>query len=114
MADEATHHTPHMDTRGDSKRKRPDAKPGRLVDSLFQFLAGAETRHFARGNMDRLAGTRITAFARRALRDTEGSEADEANLIAFLQRGADAFKHGIDRTLGVRLFQARSRGNSVN
>src|SRR6185312_11465580 len=70
---------------------------------FLQFNPGRELGHATRGNLDQRTGLRVAAIARLALRDVEGSESDDGDPLAFLQRGGDAVHHGLDGGGGMGL-----------
>src|SRR3546814_2185162 len=62
----------------------------------------------------RLAGTRIAARRCLALRNREGAEADQANLVALLERTRNRIEHGLDRFVGVAFAETRRIGHGAD
>src|SRR5690606_9593637 len=69
-------------------------------------LASLEGRIFCSGDLDLFPGPRIAAGTGGTLAHLEGAEADQADVLAGLQRAGDRADHGVDRAPGVSLGQA--------
>lgn len=77
-----------------------------LFSGVLQSLAGRELRSLLGRDLDRLAGRGIAAFARSALNDAEGTEADERNLFALLEGFFHGFRESIESAFRVGLGNA--------
>src|SRR5690242_16604622 len=88
-------------------------QPRRLqsVDRVLQALARLELGLGRRLDRHRLAGARVAAGRRLALRHREGAEADETDLVALLERGGDRIEHRFDCLGGIALAQPRRIGD---
>src|SRR3954449_11321275 len=75
------------------------------LDGLLERRGGLEARHLRRGDLDRLAGLRVAALARRALGDGELAEARQADLVAVRQLIRDLLERRLDRFLGLAVAQ---------
>ena len=73
------------------------------VDRVLERFAGLEARHVGRRDLDRRARLRVAALATGPVLDREGTEADQGNLIAFLQGLGDVVDDGVERTTRVGL-----------
>jgi len=60
-----------------------------LVDRSLQCLAGLELRYIPGRNLNPLTRPRVAARGGLAMRDAEGTEADETHLRASLKGGSD-------------------------
>lgn len=85
---------------------------------LFHFLgqggAGFELDNLLGGNLDALAGARVVTHAGGPLLNTESTEADQGNAVAFLEgvgRGGQASFKGF---LGISFRQVGFLGDSVD
>src|ERR1700693_3048292 len=56
-----------------------------LVYRIFQCLTSAELGHARSLDLDRLAGARVAAGARRALADLERAETDQSHVRTFFE-----------------------------
>ena len=63
---------------------------------FFEFDAGSEFGDAASGNLDDTTSLGVATVAGFALRDGEGSEADERNAVAFLQGAGYGVNKRID------------------
>src|SRR5690606_20991678 len=85
-----------------------------LVYSVLQSFASLESRILRSLDLDGLAGLRVATLAGGALADLEGSEADQRDRVALLQRLGDDADHGVDGIGGVGLGQLCSVGDGSN
>src|SRR5271166_453032 len=67
-----------------------------LVDVLLELDAGSELGNAAGSDLEDASGLRIAAVAGLALRNREGSEANQGDAIAFLERDGYGVNEGID------------------
>src|SRR5207247_8955375 len=79
-----------------------------------QLLAGLEAGDAARRDLDRLAGLRVAAGARRRVADAEGAEAAQVDLLALRQAFGDQLEHVVDDGLRLGLRYVRLGRNSVD
>ena len=68
--------------------------PG-LVDSVFQGLAGFESRNFTSCDFDGRASLRVTARTGSTLAHGESTETHQSNLVTLFQ----GFTHGINESV---------------
>src|SRR4051794_32493093 len=75
------------------------------LESLLERCGGLEARRLGRGDLDRLAGLRVAALARGALRHAELAEAGQADLVAAGQLVGDLVQRGLDGLFGLTIAQ---------
>src|SRR4026207_35287 len=73
------------DCTGAQRNLRERTRPSLRSDRFLQLLGGAEGDLLRRLDLDRLAGRRVAAHARRALADLQHAETADADLVALLQ-----------------------------
>src|SRR3954465_10515495 len=84
----------------------PDGEPllpTLLVDRLLELFAGLEANALARLDVDRLAGGRVPALARRPLGNVEAAEARDLGGLAGLQGQGDGVEHRLESGRGLSL-----------
>src|ERR1051325_6393008 len=84
---------------------KPRLAPRREIsDGFLEVLRGAEGDLLARLDLDRFAGRRVAAHARRALPHLEDAEARDADFVALFQVlteiGDEVLEHLVARLLG--------------
>src|SRR3546814_9193821 len=89
------------------------------TDTLFPYTTLFRSARLELGlgrclDRHRLAGTRIAARRCLALRNREGAEADQANLVALLERTRNRIEHGLDRFAGVAFAETRRIGHGAD
>src|SRR5262245_44175046 len=86
----------------------------RLVQGIFELLAGAETGLLGRLDRDFLARLRIAAFAARALRHHEDAKARQSYSIAALKRLGNEVKYAIYGFRRIVLHETRAVRKLLN
>src|SRR5690349_10203129 len=84
------------------------------VDAVLELLARLEARRLARRNLDRLAGLRVAARARRRLADTEGAEAAQVDLVTAGKRVRHQLEDVFHELLHLSFRRARLGGDLVD
>ena len=69
---------------------------------LLEAGAGFEFHRLGSPNLDRLLCPRVDTLPGRAFRDLEAPEADQLDLLVFLDALFDAFDDSVNRTFGSR------------
>lgn len=85
-----------------------------LGDHFLELLAGLELDDLLGLDVDGLLGLGIDALASSALRNFEGAEADELNLVALLEGGLEGVEHGLKSLLSGGLIQLGLLGNGLH
>ena len=79
--------------------------------SVLQSLAGLEHGHLGSGDLDNFLGTGVTAGAGSAGLDLERTEANQLDLVAFLQSGGNGVQSSGDSSLSVLLGNLSGSGH---
>ena len=79
--------------------------------SVLQSLAGLEHGHLGSGDLDNFLGTGVTAGAGSAGLDLERTEANQLDLVAFLQSGGNGVQGSGNSSLSVLLGNLSGSGH---
>ena len=79
--------------------------------SVLQSLAGLEHGHLGSGDLDNFLGTGVTAGAGSAGLDLERTEANQLDLVAFLQSGGNGVQGSGDSSLSGPLGKFSGSGH---
>jgi hypothetical protein len=86
----------------------------KLLDRVFQGLAGAEFWNLGRLDRDGLASARIAASALGTLGHIEGTEPHQRHAVALLERRLDRADQGLEGTARSRLRNVGLIGNVLD
>src|SRR5260370_16689661 len=90
------------------RRDPPDLSPSKTeLDCFLEILGDAEGDLLRRLDLDRLAGRRVAAHARRTIADLKDAEARDADLVAFLEVLHDQTDEVFEGAAGVLLCHPR-------
>lgn len=91
-----------------SSRRRP-ARPLRCtrVEALAHLLAGVEHQIVSCPNLDRIAGSRVTADTRPSCLGRESAETPQLDAITARQPGGDLGEEDLDRRSDIALVDGR-------